>query len=154
MKKKLTIHNSTLIELMVVCTLLVLLMSSVMLFFGKTTKLNQNLAQNAFANQQILLLKQNWRNLVHNTKSAKFAITDNDTKITSDSNSVTFQERSIIFTDGQEKSTLKLSKRIKITFSEEVSENQHLLIMNIHIPSSPFSDTIKEIIRITACPKN
>ncbi len=152
MKKKLTIHHMTLLETICACALLVLLMTSIIFFFLKTTKLNKNITQSAFANQQILLLKQNWRNFIHNTPSANFAIKDNNTKITSGSYSATFKDRSIIFiTKNNKTSSLKLSKRIRITFSEEHVENQHLLIMNIHLQSSSFSKTNEETIRIVTC---
>jgi hypothetical protein len=152
MKTKININKYTLIEYLIVAGMFLFLMTFMLMFFNKGTKLCRQFTSNAYNNQQILILKNRWRKFIHKQSKKDLFCKDHGKLFSAKNESVKIKDQYIIFSNKNKTSSYKLSKNMDITFKIEQNNDRPLAIMNIKI-ISPFPGGKDEIVRIVATPE-
>ncbi len=149
MKRKIRVKKFSLIELLVVISMIALLLTFIITFFNKGTKLCKKFSKKAYGNQQIMVLKNKWRKFIHNCDPG--VLTTDKKRFISGEKSVVTTENHINFTVPEKTESYRLLKNMNVSFDIDYSTEIPLVIMNIKFPSS-FPGEKDENIRIVACP--
>lgn len=153
MNRKFLIIKYSLIECLLVIAMLAFLMTFLIMFFNKGTKLCRQYSTRAYTNQQIMILKNKWRKFIHKSDGKLFSTANKGNRFIAGTKSVEIQDHYIKFINAQKIESYKLSENINVNFKIENQPEQILAIMNLELSSPFLGDHRNEVVRIVACPK-
>ncbi len=125
----------TLMEVLYVIGVLVLLFATTGYFLFKGARVCRQCATKAFASQQLLVLKGQWRKFVRASDGLFFKVVDGGSGFSTNAGKVVFSDGSVVFTfPTGEKSSYKLAKGMSVEFAVECNDTGSVAIMNISMP--------------------
>jgi len=146
------VNKYSLIECLVVIAMLSLLLTFMIQFFNKGTKICQQYSTRAHTNQQIMVLKNKWRKFIHKCNKDLLLTAKKGNQFISGEKTVEVCDDYINFTNSTTTERYKLSKNMNVNFKIENRNHQPLAIMNLEILSPLPKHRKNEVVRVVACP--
>ena len=141
----------TLIELVVAMSLISFLISVIMVFFARANTWCRDVSTRAFANQQIVILKDKWRKRVGVSGEEVFTVADEGKKFISGPHAVEVRDGCIYFSGPVSTEGYRLFKGLDVSFSTDETRFHSLGVMNIELSGGGGR---KETVRIVVCANN
>ncbi|MBN1864750.1 MAG: hypothetical protein JW808_07610 [Victivallales bacterium] len=138
----------TLIELLMAISMLSFMLTTIMLFFGKATTLCKQLSTRAYANQQILVLRNKWRKTLHSQDIPELSTADQGMSFVSGPRSVEVKDRHIHFKTPQATESYRLPNSANVRFEIEDHPLQKIAVMIVELDNPAGK---KDTVRIVAC---